>query len=371
MPSTEGSSKKQTGSMRTGYRSDFLGIDVPLPMPADGRTVRHLDYTHFTVLLDPSRRLAIESAVNIDGQLLVELGRGDDWHLDTRIPAAEQAGPELYVHNDLDRGHLTRRRDPVWGDAGTAAAANFDSFVYTNAAPQAADFNQSKLLWAGLEDYILDHARVNARRPARRRTGNPQRGGVDPVGRLPGHPSLIRTPRLPSIPDLCFSDSLLSQRRFRLTLAAPAILTTHFLRGAPAEEGPPGVHEEALPEGLTADQHPEPHLVAIAQSGLGRDGAAEEMHIDEHHDAFLAVPGGAAHRAPIVHGALHGDCAGVSVLPRAHLKPDEVDAVGTRELLHVERVQSRTAGARVEFCLDPGDADARQTHPLAPASDSA
>jgi len=80
------------------------------------------------------------------------------------VPAAEQAGPELYADNDFDRGHLVRRRDPVWGDSATATQANLDSFTYVNAAPQAALFNQGPTLWAGLEDYLLDHARIYRQR---------------------------------------------------------------------------------------------------------------------------------------------------------------------------------------------------------------
>jgi endonuclease G len=51
-----------------------------------------------------------------------------------------------------------RRRDPVWGDAATAAQANLDTFSYVNAAPPAALFNQGELLWLGLEDHVLTHA---------------------------------------------------------------------------------------------------------------------------------------------------------------------------------------------------------------------
>ena len=141
-----------------GYDPMFLGPPVPLPVPA--QTVRTLPSTHFTVLLDPARRLAAATAVNIDGAQLVNLERGDDWHLDPRVPADEQAGPELYARNDLDRGHLVRRRDPVWGDLVVARKANFDTFAYPNAAPQASAFNQGELLWVGLEDHVLEYARV-------------------------------------------------------------------------------------------------------------------------------------------------------------------------------------------------------------------
>lgn len=80
------------------------------------------------------------------------------------MPAAAQAGKELYARNDLDRGHLVRRMDPVWGPRDAAEQANRDTFMFTNAAPQVARFNQSKELWKGLEDYVLEHAETYAQR---------------------------------------------------------------------------------------------------------------------------------------------------------------------------------------------------------------
>lgn len=146
------------------YDPWFLGTPVPLPrVPADVPTTT-LPFTHFTVVLEPARRLAVVTAANLDGATLLDLDRGDDWHLDARVPADQQTGPEVYADNDLDRGHLTRRRDPVWGERSVAEQANLDTFTYVNAAPQAALFNQGELLWAGLEDYVLDHARTYAQR---------------------------------------------------------------------------------------------------------------------------------------------------------------------------------------------------------------
>ena len=143
----------------TGYDPAFLSGQAgraAVPLPGTRQPTTRLDYTHFTVLLDPERRLAAATAVNIDGARLVDVARSDDWHLDPRVPDDEQAGAQVYARNDLDRGHLVRRRDPVWG--AEAERANSDTFVYTNAAPQAAQFNQSKELWSGLEDYVLDNA---------------------------------------------------------------------------------------------------------------------------------------------------------------------------------------------------------------------
>jgi len=104
------------------------------------------------------------TAVNVDGDLLRDVDRADDWYLDPRVPQDEQTGAAVYARNDLDRGHLVRRRDPVWGDATTARRANSDTFAYTNAAPQASSFNQSRELWLGLEDHVLTYARTNSHR---------------------------------------------------------------------------------------------------------------------------------------------------------------------------------------------------------------
>ena len=51
-----------------------------------------------------------------------------------------------------------RRRDPGWGTVAEAREATAATFYYTNAAPQAAGFNQSKELWLGLEDHVLQYA---------------------------------------------------------------------------------------------------------------------------------------------------------------------------------------------------------------------
>jgi endonuclease G len=142
--------------MALGYDPHFLNTAVPLPLPEG--VVRELNYPRFSILLDPSRKLAAVTAVNIDGSTLLDLPRTGDWRLDPRVDDDEQAGPDVYARNNLDRGHLVRRRDPGWGDADEARDATEATFFYTNAAPQAADFNQSKELWLGLEDHVLAYA---------------------------------------------------------------------------------------------------------------------------------------------------------------------------------------------------------------------
>lgn len=150
--------------MSDGFDTEFLGIPLPLPSPAV-ETVR-LDYPRFSVLLDPARRFAAVTGVVIDGSTLQDLPRTGEWRLDPRVAVDAQAGPAVYADNDLDRGHLVRRRDPGWGSVAEARDATAATFVYPNAAPQAAGFNQSKELWLGLEDHVLAYAEATDQRLA-------------------------------------------------------------------------------------------------------------------------------------------------------------------------------------------------------------
>ena len=151
---------------RAGYDAEFLpAFAVPLPdpraiagdvLPVTGSEGDRLDYEHFSILMSKSRRLALFTAVNIDGSASVSVPRGGDpWAFDGRIPEEAQAGDELYADNDFDRGHLVRREDPNWGP--TASVANRDTFHFTNCAPQLSVFNQRS--WLSLEDYILSNTR--------------------------------------------------------------------------------------------------------------------------------------------------------------------------------------------------------------------
>ena len=161
----------------TGYDAGFLHVPIPLPVltdeqrrtaavrvdagPGDDPTV--LPYTHFSVVMNARRALAYYTVVNIDGSRLVPLQRGRDrWFLDPRIAQTEQIGEDLYTRNALDRGHLVRRLDPVWGD--DPAVPDADTFHFTNCSPQHERFNQGKDLWQGLENFLLEDAQVRDRR---------------------------------------------------------------------------------------------------------------------------------------------------------------------------------------------------------------
>jgi endonuclease G, mitochondrial len=154
---------------RQGYRSDFLGIDVPAPMAGPtikddvntftvgGKETTLLPYTHFSVCMSKARRMCRFTACNVEGGALQDVGRaGIPWRFDARFDEALQAGDDLYRDNDLDRGHMVRRLDPVWGDDQAAQAANEDTFHFTNSCPQHKDLNQKT--WNDLEDYVLQNA---------------------------------------------------------------------------------------------------------------------------------------------------------------------------------------------------------------------
>jgi DNA/RNA endonuclease G (NUC1) len=144
---------------RQGIDEHFLGRHVPLPELRGVETVL-LPYTHFSVLMRTDKRLAAVTGLGMDGEKLLDLDRaGIQWRLDPRLPADQQTGERVYARNDIDRGHLVRRASAVWGDTiAEAQLANEDTFHYTNAAPQAAKFNQGMELWLGLESYLQEHA---------------------------------------------------------------------------------------------------------------------------------------------------------------------------------------------------------------------
>jgi endonuclease G len=152
---------------RKGYDPDFLdGWNIPLPQVAgatksDLRELKtggtELKYQHFSVLMSKERRMPLLTAVNIDGGNSKRVPRISVWSFDGRLDKLHQWGDELYAGNALDRGHMVRREDPVWGAIGVARIANADTFHFTNSCPQMAGVNQKT--WVGLENYVLNHTR--------------------------------------------------------------------------------------------------------------------------------------------------------------------------------------------------------------------
>ncbi len=181
-------------SGREGYQADFLpGASVSMPQPdaalkkqvaplrADEPAAAGglLKYEHFSLKLHKTRRVAIFTATNIDGDTYLKVDRdtgrvaagqeGDTWFKDPRISESFYLGQDFYSSTSryFDRGHLTRRTDPTWGTPAEAERANADTFHFTNAAPQHFRFNQTTRFWQGVERYILETG-INKAGPAAR-----------------------------------------------------------------------------------------------------------------------------------------------------------------------------------------------------------
>jgi endonuclease G len=167
---------------RSGYDPRFIpGADLPLPVP-NARLARQvaplradqpnaadglLAYEHFSLKLHKTHRVAIFTATNIDGATYLDVDRdsgavrgaeAETWFKDPRVSETFYLGQSFYSEwsHLFDRGHLTRRTDPTWGDAATAERANADTFHLTNCSPQHFRFNQSTRFWQGVERYVLE-----------------------------------------------------------------------------------------------------------------------------------------------------------------------------------------------------------------------
>ncbi len=156
----------------SGYSPEFLGPAIALPrMSAAQRDdvfkIKNsgvLHYTHFSLALSISRRLAYWVAWNIDGGRLKKLSRkGIRFVFDPRVPATGQLGDAIYADNKLDRGHIARRADLLWGTPAESRQANVDSFTFTNITPQMNNFNQAARdgIWGQLEDAVFADAEVD------------------------------------------------------------------------------------------------------------------------------------------------------------------------------------------------------------------
>jgi endonuclease G, mitochondrial len=167
---------------RNGYAPGFLeGHDLPLPSLKDANWIAplragepnadkgELRYQHFSLKLHRTRRVALFTATNIDGETYLRVNRktgrvsgnaeGETWFRDPRVSAGFYLDQSFYSEwsTYFDRGHLTRRTDPTWGDVATAERANADTFHFTNCSPQHFRFNQTTQYWQGLERYVLEN----------------------------------------------------------------------------------------------------------------------------------------------------------------------------------------------------------------------
>ncbi len=173
---------------RPGYQPSFIpGVKIPLPAMNDSLQKQlaplraeelhaeegELKYEHFSIKMNKGKRIAIFTATNIDGKTYLDVDRttgqvkdseGETWFKDPRISASFFLDQDFYSawSTYFDRGHLTRRTDPTWGDPGEAERANADTYHFTNCSPQHFRFNESAKFWQGAERYVLENGLLTA-----------------------------------------------------------------------------------------------------------------------------------------------------------------------------------------------------------------
>jgi endonuclease G len=163
---------KERESMMAGFSQNFLSFQVNLPDLTDSNKQQMfvsnqsgiINYTHFSLALNKIRRFPFWVGWNVDGGNIKKISRkGTRFIYDPNIPIEFQVGDELYAGNKLDRGHIARRADLLWGNLQEANKANKDSFFFTNITPQMENFNQSQKggLWGKLEDAVFEDTDVD------------------------------------------------------------------------------------------------------------------------------------------------------------------------------------------------------------------
>jgi len=167
-------------SNRNGFSAKFVpGIKLDLPQITKPKkssiaplqdaavTSGELQYQNFSVVMHKTRHFALLTATNIDGATYVAIDRktgepaatqpeGETWYKDSRMSDSYFVLQDFYSawSHLFDRGHLTRRDDPTWGEFATRA--NKDTFHFTNCTPQHWKFNESIKFWQGIERYVLE-----------------------------------------------------------------------------------------------------------------------------------------------------------------------------------------------------------------------
>ncbi|MDA9545316.1 DNA/RNA non-specific endonuclease [Bradyrhizobium sp. CCBAU 45321] len=188
-PGGEKVSIDQDYTNRSGYKPNFIpGVSIPLPEPQgklarqvaplrpgeDEAAAGELKYEHFSLKMHKGKRIAMFTATNIDGrrylkvkretgEVVEEGGEGETWYKDSRISASFYIDQTFYSEwsHLFDRGHLTRRTDPTWGNTNEEAErANADTFHFTNCSPQHFRFNQTTRYWQGAEQYVLENGAI-------------------------------------------------------------------------------------------------------------------------------------------------------------------------------------------------------------------
>lgn len=126
-------------SVRPGYDSGFLQTTLDLPVVRG--VADEFRYLHFSVVMNPARRLAWCVAYNMDTRN-PQVQRGDRWQPDPALPRAFQPQNAHFQGTGHDRGHLVSPGLVSWGSQREGEIANRQAFFWTNTAPQHPQMNR-------------------------------------------------------------------------------------------------------------------------------------------------------------------------------------------------------------------------------------
>jgi DNA/RNA endonuclease G (NUC1) len=148
--------------VRPGYDPNFLGPELYLPLPGVTGSAAVLRYLHFTVVMNPARRLAHYVAYNVDGSQFLKLRRDrDKWSADPLLPESLQMNLPLLMQSPFDRGNLMARSTGCWGELRSAQISARQAFYWPNVAPQHQKLN--RYWWLALEMWERQMATAKGR----------------------------------------------------------------------------------------------------------------------------------------------------------------------------------------------------------------
>lgn len=103
--------------------------------------------TEYAVLFDLDKRIPVYSVeyVGKNNNII----RKNSFHVDNRVDLGSQANNKLYLKSGYDRGHLAPSNDM------TNVNSQYESFSYTNIAPQNPRFNE--ISWKNLEKLLINY----------------------------------------------------------------------------------------------------------------------------------------------------------------------------------------------------------------------
>ena len=147
-------------NVRPGFDTNFL--DTEIALPGITGVAEEFRYLHFSVVMNPARRLAWYVAANMARYAGPPVERGGGWLADPMLPISFQPQNSHFLGTGLDRGHIARVRSVSWGTQREAQLANRQAFFWTNTAPQHPHMNQR--WWLAVERW--EEALVEARERA-------------------------------------------------------------------------------------------------------------------------------------------------------------------------------------------------------------